>query len=76
MKQINEKNQKTTIILEEGDILEIKTFKEESEKVAVKCLNATLFIEELLTEDVRNMCYEKKAIESMEKYLDEKAKEE
>ena len=76
MKQINESQKKTTIILEEGEVLEIKTCREESEKVAVKCLNATLFIEELLTEDVRNMCNEKKAIQSLEKYLDEKAKEE
>lgn len=70
MRIIEDKNKKKTIILDDGDTLEISSLKRNKEKIIVKCLNSTLHIDELTTHHIKNMNEEEIAIQAMKDYLD------
>ncbi len=72
MRIIEEENNKIkTIILEDGDTLEISTLKKNKEKVIVKCIDRTLHVDELSTNQIKNMKEEEIAIRTMKNYLSE-----
>ena len=70
MKQIKETNKKTTILLEEGEILEIVVLKRKQHKLVVKYHNGVLFIDEIPIQEIEQLQEEKKAIWAMQEYLD------
>ncbi len=75
MKLINNDKQNWTVVLDEGDVLEVSSLQRNKEKVLIHCLNASLHIDELSTQDIKERSEEKKAIEVMEKFLNKKKTE-
>ena len=71
MKQIRETNNKTTIVLEDGDTLEIIALKKNKDKLIVHCINSALHIDEVSLKEVEQLQNEKEAIRAMKKYLKE-----
>ena len=71
MKQIKETEKLTTIIVEDGDVLEIMSLKKSTEKVVIKCLNSVLHIDEILIEDIKKMQMEKEEMKKMDEHLKE-----
>lgn len=70
MKQMKESNHKTTIVLEDNDILEILTLKKNKDKIIVHCINSALHVDEVPMEELEHLKEEKKAIQEMKKYLE------
>lgn len=70
MKQIKETDKKTTLVLEEGDILEILTLKGNKDKLIVKCIHTALHVDEIPVKDLEQIGEEKKAIRAMKEYLE------
>lgn len=68
MKIVNE-NKKTSIVLEDRDILEVTTLNENHTKVIIKCLGGTLHLEEENVKKIEEQKEEEKAIKAMEEYL-------
>lgn len=68
MKIVNE-NKKTSIVLEDRDILEVTTLNENHTKVIIKCLGSTLHLEEDNVKKLEEQKEEEKAIKAMEEYL-------
>jgi len=74
MKQIKETDKKTTIVLENGDILEIIALKGNKDKIIVRCLDTVLYIDEITKEELEQLQEEKKAIQVMKEYLEKSEK--
>lgn len=74
MKQIKETDKKTTIVLEDGDCVEILALKRNRDKIVIQCINTALHIDEIPIEELEQLQEEKKAIQAMKKFL-EKNKE-
>lgn len=68
MKQIKENKKLTTIILEEGDILEIYQGKNK-EKFRITHKKHTLYFDNIPYKDLINIIEEKKAIQTMKRLL-------
>lgn len=64
MKIIDE-NKKTSIVMDNNEVLEVTTFNENRTKVTIKCLGNTLHLEE------NTITEEEIAIKAMEDYLKE-----
>lgn len=62
MKIINE-NQRTNIVLDNHDVLEVTTLNGNNIKITIKCLGGKLFLEENIVTE------EEKAIKAMQEYL-------
>ncbi len=71
MKQIKETETLTTIILEEGDILEVVSSIPKNIKIEIKCLNGTIHIDELPVEQIEQIHLENEANKAIKKYLNE-----
>lgn len=70
MRQINEKENLTTIILEDGDILNICKMGKSKMKVCIKCINNTFHIDEISYKELESLSNEKKALHNMKEYLE------
>lgn len=68
MKQIKETKKLTTIVLEEGDILEIYQGKSK-EKFRIIHKKHTLYLENIPYKDLINIIEKKKAIQTMKRLL-------
>ena len=68
MKIVNEKK-KTSIVLDNKEVLEVTCLNGNHTKITIKCLGNTLHIEEENTKDLEVENEEKKAIKAMKKYL-------
>ena len=68
MKIVNE-SKKTSIVLEDKDILEVTILNENHTKITIKCLGSTLHLEEENIKILEEQKEEKKAIKAMKEYL-------
>lgn len=68
MKIIKEK-EKTSIVLEDKDCVEVMTLNGNHTKIKIKCLGGTLFMEEENGKIVEEKNEEEKAIQAMKEYL-------
>ncbi len=75
MKQMKETDKITTIVLDDGDVLEIISLRKGNNRVVVKCLDSVLHIDELSLEEIEQMQKEKEEINKMDKYLEEHGEE-
>ncbi len=75
MKQIKETDKKTTIVLEDGDVLEIVSLKGNNEKILIQCIHTSLHVDEIPLYEIEQLQEEKKAIEAMKNYLEKNEKE-
>lgn len=68
MKIVNE-SKKTSIVLEDKDILEVTTLNANHTKITIKCLGGTLHLEEENGKILEEQKEEEKAIKAMKEYL-------
>lgn len=69
MRLIKEKDNLTTIILEDGDILNICKMGKSKMEFCIKCFNNTFHIDEITYKQLKDLNEENKAIQNMKKYI-------
>ncbi len=74
MKQIKENEKLTTIVLEDGDIIEVCKMGKKTKKILIKCLHNTLLIDELTYHELKKLNHERNALQSLNDYLKQKTK--
>ena len=67
LKVINEK-EKNIIYLDEGEQLIVKTLFKNKVGIEIKCKNRSLYVEDIISKDIKNLKIEQKELEKLREY--------
>lgn len=75
MKIIKNAENQSTVILEDGDVLNVTSLQENGSKITIQCFDSILHVDEISMKEIENLKMEKEAIQAMEDYLKDENKE-
>ena len=75
MRIIEENNKKKTVVLDDGDLLYIKTLKGNPLTLKIECNDGCIYVDEVLSKRIKEISMEQQQLEALNRYNHAKEQE-